>query len=143
MSDRNRNRTSGNEGEIIMKTRYRPWLWNKPEETAGMFRDGWLYTGDLGIMDEEGYIKLLGRSRELIKCSGYSVFPAGVEDLLYRHPAIKKVVVNGVNDHIVVNLKGLHHPETDYVGKGDEQRMLSGAKIIWQPQEAALRENSK
>ena len=72
--------------------------WNKPEETKEMLRDGWLYTGDTGLMDEEGYIKFLGRTRELIKCSGYSVFPAEVEDLLYRHPAVKEAAVIGVND---------------------------------------------
>ena len=76
------------EGEITIKGPVvMQGYWNKPDETKNVLRDGWLYTGDIGLMDEEGYIKLLGRTRELIKCSGYSVFPAEVEDLLYRHPA--------------------------------------------------------
>jgi acyl-CoA synthetase (AMP-forming)/AMP-acid ligase II len=91
--------TTNEPGEIVIKS---PAMmlgyWNKPEETKEMLRDGWLYTGDTGSMDEEGYVRFLGRSRELIKCSGFSVFPAEVEDLLYRHPAVKESAVIGVND---------------------------------------------
>jgi long-chain acyl-CoA synthetase len=87
------------EGEIIIKaTAMMQGYWNKPEETKQMLRDGWLYTGDTGSMDEDGYIKFLGRTRELIKCSGFSVFPAEVEDLLYKHPTVKETAVIGVND---------------------------------------------
>ena len=64
--------------------------WNKPEETREVIKDGWLYTGDIGLMDEEGYVKFMGRSRELIKCSGYSVFPADVESLLYSIRLLRK-----------------------------------------------------
>ena len=80
-------------GEALMKG-----YWNRPEETKEVLRSGWLHTGDIGLMDEEGYFKFLGRTRELIKCSGYSVFPAEVEALLYRHPAVKEAAVIGVND---------------------------------------------
>ena len=87
------------EGEIAIKgPAVMQGYWNNPEETKQVLRDGWLHTGDIGLMDEEGYIKILGRTRELIKCSGYSVFPAEVEDLLYGHPAVKEVAVIGVND---------------------------------------------
>ena len=87
------------EGEIAIKgPAVMKGYWNNPEETKQVLRDGWLHTGDIGLMDEEGYIKILGRTRELIKCSGYSVFPAEVEDLLYGHPAVKEVAVIGVND---------------------------------------------
>jgi len=87
------------EGEITIRgPAMMEGYWNKPEETEGMLRGGWLYTGDIGLMDEEGYIKLLGRKRELIKCSGYSVFPAEVEDLLYHHPAIQEAAVIGISD---------------------------------------------
>jgi acyl-CoA synthetase (AMP-forming)/AMP-acid ligase II len=72
--------------------------WNKPEETSEVLREGWLHTGDIGLMDEEGYVKILGRKREMIKCSGYSVFPAEVEDLLFRHPAVKEAAVIGISD---------------------------------------------
>jgi long-chain acyl-CoA synthetase len=87
------------EGEITIKgPAVMLGYWNNPEETKAVLRDGWLHTGDLGLMDEEGYVKFLGRKRELIKCSGYSVFPAEVEALLYRHPAVKETAVIGVND---------------------------------------------
>ncbi len=87
------------EGEIIMSgPALMEGYWNKTEETKEVLRDGWLYTGDIGLMDEEGYIKILGRKRELIKCSGYSVFPAEVENLLYRHPAVREAAVIGVPD---------------------------------------------
>ncbi|MBI5439776.1 MAG: AMP-binding protein [Deltaproteobacteria bacterium] len=86
-------------GEIVIRS---PSMtlgyWNQPEESARMLRDGWLYTGDTGLMDEEGYVKFLGRTREMIKCSGFSVFPAEVENLIYAHPAVREVVVIGVDD---------------------------------------------
>lgn len=87
------------EGEIVVRG---PALfqgyWNRPEETATQLRNGWLHTGDLGLLDDDGYLKVLGRNRELIKCSAFSVFPADVEDLLYRHPAVGEVAVIGVPD---------------------------------------------
>jgi long-chain acyl-CoA synthetase len=87
------------EGEIAVKgPAIFSGYWQRPEESATVLRDGWLHTGDMGLMDEEGYLKLLGRQRELIKCSGFSVFPAEVEDLLYRHPAVGEVAVIGVPD---------------------------------------------
>ncbi|MFH1034649.1 MAG: AMP-binding protein [Pseudomonadota bacterium] len=87
------------EGEIAIKGPATfAGYWQRPEETATVLRDGWVHTGDMGLLDEEGYLKLLGRQRELIKCSGFSVFPAEVEDLLYRHPAVGEVAVIGVPD---------------------------------------------
>ncbi|MFH0821567.1 MAG: AMP-binding protein [Pseudomonadota bacterium] len=87
------------EGEIVIKgPAVMNGYWNNPEETKQVLRDGWFHTGDIGLMDEEGYVKFLGRTREMIKCSGYSVFPAEVEDLLYRHPAIQEAAVIGVDD---------------------------------------------
>jgi acyl-CoA synthetase (AMP-forming)/AMP-acid ligase II len=80
-------------GECLM-TGY----WNNPEQTTRVIKDGWLHTGDIGSMDEKGYIKISGRNRDLIKCSGFSVFPAEVENLMYRHPAVGEVVVVGVPD---------------------------------------------
>jgi len=87
------------EGEITIKgPAVMQGYWNNADETRQVLRDGWLHTGDIGLMDEEGYLKILGRTRELIKCSGYSVFPAEVEELLYRHPAVKEAAVIGVAD---------------------------------------------
>ena len=87
------------EGEIAIKSAAMMLgYWNRPEETKQMLRDGWLYTADTGLMDEDGYVKFLGRTREMIKCSGFSVFPAEVEDLLHRYPAVREVAVIGVDD---------------------------------------------
>ena len=87
------------EGEIIIKgPGIMKGYWNKPEETKETLRDGWLYTGDIGRMDEEGYVTMIGRKKELIKCSGYSVFPTEVEELLYRHPAVAEVSIIGIPD---------------------------------------------
>jgi acyl-CoA synthetase (AMP-forming)/AMP-acid ligase II len=89
----------GEEGEIIMKgPAVMKGYWNRPEETEMTLRDGWLYTGDMGTMDDEGYLKIVGRKKEMIKCSGFSVFPSEVEDLLFRHPAVAEVAVIGVAD---------------------------------------------
>jgi long-chain acyl-CoA synthetase len=87
------------EGEIVIKgPAMMKGYWNRPDETERVLRDGWLRTGDLGLMDEEGYFKILGRKKELIICSGYNVYPPDVENLLYRHPAIAETAVIGVPD---------------------------------------------
>jgi long-chain acyl-CoA synthetase len=63
-----------------------PGYWRKPEETAHAIRDGWLYTGDVGKMDEDGWFYLVDRKKDMIVASGYKVWPRDVEDVLYQHP---------------------------------------------------------
>lgn len=72
--------------------------WNKPEATAQTLRDGWVFTGDMGKIDHEGYLTFIGRFKEMIKVSGYSVFPEEVETLLIKHPAVAQAAVIGVPD---------------------------------------------
>ncbi len=72
--------------------------WNRPEETKTSIVDGWVYTGDMGKFDEDGYLYYLGRRKEMIKISGFSVFPEEVEAFLVRHEAVEKVAVIGVPD---------------------------------------------
>src|SRR6184192_2634501 len=72
--------------------------WRRPEATAEALRDGWFYTGDIGHVDAEGYFSIDERKKDMIKASGYSVFPAEVEAILYRHPAVAEVGVVGVPD---------------------------------------------
>src|SRR5690606_10286928 len=72
--------------------------WNKPEATAKTLRDGWVFTGDMGRVDADGYLSFMGRFKEMIKVSGYSVFPEEVEAILVRHPAIAQAGVIGVPD---------------------------------------------
>jgi len=118
------------EGEITIKgPAVMLGYWNRPEETRQVLRDGWLHTGDIGLMDEDGYVKILGRTRELIKCSGYSVFPAEVEDLLYRHPAVKEVAVIGVNDpYRGETPKAFVIVRPEYEGKIKESEILDWCK---------------
>jgi long-chain acyl-CoA synthetase len=89
----------GESGEITIKgPMVTKGYWRKPEATAEALRDGWLHTGDIGRVDEEGYFTIEERKKDMIKASGYSVFPAEVEALMYRHPAVAEVGVVGVPD---------------------------------------------
>jgi long-chain acyl-CoA synthetase len=70
----------------------------RPEETAETFRNGWLHTGDLGYVDEEGYLFIVDRSKDLIIRGGYNVYPREVEEVLYGHPAVAEAAVIGAPD---------------------------------------------
>jgi long-chain acyl-CoA synthetase len=72
--------------------------WQRPEETATILRDGWIYTGDLGYMDADGYLFIVDRKKDLIKPGGFQVWPREVEEVLARHPAVAEVSVAGVPD---------------------------------------------
>lgn len=72
--------------------------WNKPDQTRKTFLNGWLNTGDLGIMDENGFIYFVDREKDLIIASGYNIAPAEVEAILMKHPAVEEVGVIGVPD---------------------------------------------
>ena len=118
------------EGEIAIKcASMMAGYWNKPEETKKVLRDGWLYTGDIGKMDEEGWVAVVGRKKELIKCSGYSVFPTEVEELLYKHPAVAEVAVIGVQDpYRGESPKAFVVLKSDYKTKIDETEIINWAK---------------
>ena len=75
-----------------------PGYWQKPEETQHAIRNGWLYTGDVGKMDEDGWFYVVDRKKDMIVASGYKVWPREVEDVIYQHPAVKEVAVIGVPD---------------------------------------------
>jgi long-chain acyl-CoA synthetase len=89
----------GEVGEILLRA---PQLmlgyWRRPEATAAMIRDGWLYTADLGYMDEDGYVFIVDRKKDVIKPSGFQVWPREVEEVIARHPAVAEVGVAGVPD---------------------------------------------
>ena len=89
----------GSVGEIVLKSRgnFRGY-WNKPEATAKTLREGWVHTGDMGKVDADGYLTFIGRFKEMIKVSGYSVFPEEVETILIKHPAVAQAAVIGVAD---------------------------------------------
>ncbi|MGZ3537187.1 MAG: long-chain-fatty-acid--CoA ligase [Thermodesulfobacteriota bacterium] len=72
--------------------------WNRPEETSKTLRNGWLYTGDIAYMDEEGYFYVVDRKKDMIICSGYNVYPREIEEVLYQHPKIQEACALGVPD---------------------------------------------
>jgi long-chain acyl-CoA synthetase len=89
----------GESGEIVVRgPMVMKGYWRRPDATAEAIRDGWFYTGDIGRVDDEGYFVIEERKKDMIKASGYSVFPAEVEAIMYRHPAVAEVGVVGVPD---------------------------------------------
>ena len=91
----------GEVGELIVRgPQVMKGYWKMPEETSAVLRDGWLYTGDVGKMDEDGYFYITDRKKDLIKYKGYSVYPRELEDVLYEHPAVKLCGVIGKPDPV-------------------------------------------
>jgi len=72
--------------------------WNRPEETASTFRGGWLHTGDIGTMDDHGYLYLLDRRNDMIISGGFNIYPREVEDALMQHPAVVEAVMVSIPD---------------------------------------------
>ena len=92
----------GEKGELAVKgPQIMKGYWNKSQETAMVFRDGWLLTGDIACMDADGYFYITDRKKELIKTKDYSVYPRELEDVLYGHPAVKLCAVVGKHDAFV------------------------------------------
>jgi long-chain acyl-CoA synthetase len=77
---------------------------NRPEDNKEVLRDGWLYTGDLARMDEEGYFYIADRKKEIIKYKGYTIAPAEIEAVLYEHPAVRECAVVGKPDNLAGEL---------------------------------------
>ncbi len=75
-----------------------PGYWQKPEETNEAIRDGWLFTGDVGKMDEDGWFYVVDRKKDMIIASGFKVWPRDVEDVIYQHPAVREAAVVGIAD---------------------------------------------
>lgn len=89
----------GGVGEIVNRgPMIIPGYWQRPEETENAIKDGWLYTGDVGKMDEDGWFYVVDRKKDMIIASGYKVWPRDVEDVMYQHPSVKEVAVIGVPD---------------------------------------------
>jgi long-chain acyl-CoA synthetase len=83
-------------GELVVKgPQVMKGYWRQPEETTSVLRNGWLYTGDIGRTDSDGYFYITDRKKDLIKYKGYSVYPREIEDVLYEHPAVRLCAVIG------------------------------------------------
>ncbi|OYU98763.1 MAG: AMP-dependent synthetase [Burkholderiales bacterium PBB5] len=97
--DTGHERPTGELGEIVLHSRGNfQGYWRKPEATAATLRNGWVHTGDIGRVDADGYLTFVGRFKEMIKVSGYSVFPEEVEAILIKHPAVAQAAVIAVPD---------------------------------------------
>ena len=89
----------GEPGELVIRgPQIMRGYWNMPEETAQVLRDGWLHTGDLAVIDEDGYHRIVGRTKEMILVSGYKVFPDEVDRVLAGHPAVLEAATIGLPD---------------------------------------------
>jgi long-chain acyl-CoA synthetase len=91
--------TPGEPGEILVKgPQVMQGYWQRPDETARALRDGWLATGDIGTMDEDGYVFIVDRKKDMILVSGFNVYPNEVEAVLAEHPGVGDVAVVGAPD---------------------------------------------
>lgn len=89
----------GERGEVCARgPQVMKGYWQRPDETAAVFIDGALRTGDIGYLDEEGYLFLVDRIKDIIFCGGYNVYPRIIEDAAYQHPAVKEAVAIGIPD---------------------------------------------
>lgn len=88
---------AGKVGELIIRgPQIMKGYWNRPDETASTLRNGWLYTGDIATMDEDGYFYIVDRKKDMIIVAGYNVYPREIDEVLYEHPKVKEAVSVGV-----------------------------------------------
>jgi long-chain acyl-CoA synthetase len=89
----------GKEGELLLRgPQVMKGYWKKPDETAGMIRDGWIYTGDLAVVDDEGYFSIVGRKKDMILAGGYNIYPDEIDDVLMSHPSVLEAGTIGIPD---------------------------------------------
>jgi len=89
----------GEVGELVVRApQQMQGYWKKPEETAQVLRDGWMYTGDIARMDDEGFFFIVDRKKEMILSGGFNVYPRDVEEVLYMHPQVQEAAVIGIPD---------------------------------------------
>ena len=87
----------GEPGEMIIQgPTVTKGYWNNPEETAGQIRDGWLYTGDVAIEDEDGYFFIVDRKKDMIIAGGFNIYPREIDEVLHQHPKVKEAISVGV-----------------------------------------------
>jgi long-chain acyl-CoA synthetase len=89
----------GEPGEMIIKS---PLImkgyWEEPGETAGQLKDGWLYTGDIAVRDEDGYLFIVDRKKDMIIAGGFNIYPREIDEVLFQHPKIQDAVSLGISD---------------------------------------------
>jgi len=99
VDDAGRELPAGEAGELLVRgPQVMAGYWRKPGETAAALRDGWIHTGDVALRDDKGWFYLVDRKKDMIIASGFKVWPREVEDVLYRHPAVREAAVIGAPD---------------------------------------------
>jgi long-chain acyl-CoA synthetase len=99
LDDRSKVLATGEVGELSVKgPQVMKGYWNKEEETDLVLRDGWLLTGDIAKMDEDGYFYIVDRKKDMVDVGGLKVYPREVEEVLFEHPAVKEAAVIGIPD---------------------------------------------
>ena len=89
----------GEPGEIVMKgPLIMKGYWNNQQETAGQIRDGWLYTGDIAVRDEDGYIFIVDRKKDMVIAGGFNIYPREIDEVLFKHPKVQEAVAVGITD---------------------------------------------
>jgi len=89
----------GEIGELIVRgPQVMKGYWNREEETRNTLRDGWLYTGDMATMDEDGFFTIVDRKKDMIIAGGFNIYPREIEEVLYQHPKVKEAVAVGIPD---------------------------------------------
>ncbi len=121
----------GKPGEIIVQgPQVMKGYWERPKETAEVFLwiegQKWLRTGDMGILDDDGYLTIVDRSKDLIKYKGHSVYPSEIEEVLYQHPAVSQAAVIGIPDLLAgENIKAFVVLRDEFQGKVKEVDIIS------------------
>lgn len=99
VDDQGRDVARGEAGELLVRgPQVMPGYWQRPDETARALRDGWFYTGDIARMDEDGYVFIVDRKKDMILVSGFNVYPNEVEAVIASHPGVQDCAVVGVPD---------------------------------------------
>ncbi len=89
----------GEPGEIIIKSpTVMKGYWNNPEETAGQLKDGWLYTGDIAVQDEDDFLFIVDRKKDMVISGGFNIYPREVDEVLFQHPKVEFAIAVGVPD---------------------------------------------
>ena len=120
----------GEAGELVVKgPNVMLGYWNRPEETAQTLKDGWLFTGDVARMDEEGFFYIVDRKKDMIIAGGYNIYPREVEEVIYQHPAVKEAAVVGVPDaYRGETVKAFVVLKEGYAGEVGEDELRAFAK---------------
>ncbi len=140
VDENDRDVAAGEVGELVVRgPNVFAGYWGLPEATAEAFRGGWFHTGDMGRMDTEGFITLVDRKKDMIITGGENVYPIEVEQVLFRHPAVREVAVVGVPHDkwgetpiaVVALEDGAQVTGEDLIGYARERLAHTSAQPTW------------